>query len=105
MKCILFSGTQGVGKSMILNLIANNVHDQNLCTQILNSHEIPIDNTFESSDMPALENQMEALDFAGVPEPKSQERKDSIFKFKMQDIEQIERGVHCTKGNVILLFF
>lgn len=93
-------GTQGVGKSMILNLIANNVHDQNLCTQILNSHEMPADNTFDSNDA-GLENQMEALDYAGLPEPKVQEKpvqENSIFKFKMQDIEQIERGVHCTKG-------
>ncbi|XP_075976934.1 nonsense-mediated mRNA decay factor SMG9 isoform X1 [Anticarsia gemmatalis] len=91
-------GTQGVGKSMILNLIANNVHDQNLCTQILNSHELPSDNTFESNDMPALENQLEALDIAGASEPKVPEKNDGLFKFKMQDIEQIERGVHCTKG-------
>ncbi|PZC75353.1 hypothetical protein B5X24_HaOG206448 [Helicoverpa armigera] len=90
-------GTQGVGKSMIMNLIATNVHDQNLCTQILNSHEIPADSPFDSNDVAPLENQLEALDFAGVPETR-QDKSDNLFKFKMQDIEQIERGVHCTKG-------
>lgn len=88
-------GTQGVGKSMILNLIANNMHDQNLCSQILSSHEIPTENTFESG---GSENQLEGLDFIRMPESTDQEKIDSIFKFKMQNIEQIERGVHCTKG-------
>lgn len=87
---------------MILNLIANNVHDQNLCSQILSSHEMTADNTFSSNEV-GLENQLESLDYAGVPEPKAQEKADSIFKFKMQDIEQIERGVHCTKGNLNIL--
>ncbi|CAB3255608.1 unnamed protein product [Arctia plantaginis] len=92
-------GTQGVGKSMILNLIANNIHDENLCSQILNSYEIVADNLYEGNEVVGLENQLEALDFAGVPEPKPQPAANNgIFKFKMQDIEQIERGVHCTKG-------
>ncbi|KAL0878539.1 hypothetical protein ABMA27_003627 [Loxostege sticticalis] len=87
-------GNQGVGKSMILNLIAQNTHSDNLCNHILHSHEI-LDNTFEMNDVSAIENQLEALDFIGTQE------KDSSaidFKFKMQDIEQIERGTHCTKG-------
>lgn len=90
-------GTQGVGKSMILNLIAQNKHDPNLCTQILNSHELPLDNNVEDSDLANVENQLEALDFVRISEQK-QVITDNYFKFKMQDIEQIERGIHCTKG-------
>ncbi|XP_026731017.1 protein SMG9-like [Trichoplusia ni] len=90
-------GTQGVGKSMILNLIATNVHDQNLCNLILNSHDIPADSTFDSNDIAPLEKQMDTLEFADSPE-KATEPNENIFKFKMQDIEQIEKGVHCTKG-------
>ncbi|XP_045536869.1 protein SMG9 [Papilio machaon] len=84
-------GTQGVGKSMILNLIAQNTPLPDLCTQILNSHEIP--NTSESNDE-AIENQMENLNITNA----SNETNNSFFKFKMQDMEQIERGAHCTKG-------
>lgn len=91
-------GTQGVGKSMIMNLIGANAHDQSVCSQILSSHEMPQENTFDSSEMGPLENQMESLDFREAPEVKGTEKTDNIFKFKMQDIEQIERGVHCTKG-------
>lgn len=93
-------GTQGVGKSMILNLIAENKHDQNLTSKILNSYEVPSDNTFESNTIAGIENQMEALEFI---EPSTSEGKpggngNSTFKFKMQDLEHIEKGVHCTKG-------
>lgn len=95
----LIPGTQGVGKSMIMNLIGANAHDQSVCSQILSSHEMPQENTFDSSEMGPLENQMENLDFRETPEVKGTEKTDNIFKFKMQDIEQIERGVHCTKGN------
>lgn len=80
-----------------MNLIAKNVHDQNLCREILNSHEVLNEGVFETNDG---ENQ-EPLDFVEVPE-KLRERNDS-FKFKMQDIEQIERGVHCTKGKQLFL--
>ncbi|KAJ0176162.1 hypothetical protein K1T71_008336 [Dendrolimus kikuchii] len=89
-------GTQGVGKSMILNLIAQNKHEKNLCNQILNSHEIPAEPNLEGNNT-NLENQLEALNFAGVPEPKENQT-ENYFKFKIQDIDQIERGVHCTKG-------
>ncbi|XP_013136250.1 PREDICTED: protein SMG9 [Papilio polytes] len=84
-------GMQGVGKSMILNLIAQNTPIPDLCSQILNSHEIP--NTTETSDV-AIENQTENVN----PSNESSEPNNSFFKFKMQDIEQIERGAHCTKG-------
>ncbi|XP_045451849.1 protein SMG9-like [Melitaea cinxia] len=90
-------GTQGVGKSMILNLIAQNVPINDLSTQILSSHEIPTDTVFESTEMVHLENQLDSLSFSEVSEEKSQ-LSQTIFKFKMQDIEYIERGVHCTKG-------
>ncbi|XP_049874848.1 nonsense-mediated mRNA decay factor SMG9-like [Pectinophora gossypiella] len=90
-------GTQGVGKSMILNLIAQNSHTSELCSEILRSHELPAEITYESNDIGALESQMENLDFARDVEEKKG-KSGSPFKFKMQDIEQIERGVHCTKG-------
>ncbi|KPI92599.1 Protein SMG9 [Papilio xuthus] len=83
-------GTQGVGKSMILNLIAQNTPLPDLCTEILKSHDLP--NT-EANDV-AIENQMENLNIANT----SNETNNSFFKFKMQDIEQIERGAHCTRG-------
>lgn len=84
---------------MILNLIASNVHDENLCTQILNSHEIATEHVFEGNDVAGLENQLEAINFAEAPEPRPQPAANNgFFKFKMQDIEQIEKGVHCTKG-------
>lgn len=82
---------------MILNLIAQNVPINDLSTQILSSHEIPTDTAFESTEMVPLENQLDSLSFSEVSEEKSQ-LSQTIFKFKMQDIEYIERGVHCTKG-------
>ncbi|CAH0726977.1 unnamed protein product, partial [Brenthis ino] len=88
-------GTQGVGKSMILNLIAQNGPVNDLWKQILNSHEVPIDSTYDGNDITAVENQMENLNFDETPETQDPQNK---FKFKMQDIEYIERGVHCTKG-------
>ncbi|XP_047533724.1 nonsense-mediated mRNA decay factor SMG9-like [Vanessa atalanta] len=89
-------GTQGVGKSMILNLIAQNEVGSDLCTQILQSHEVSIEPSLESSEIP-VENQLESLSFSETPEEKPQDVRN-IFKFKMQDIEYIERGVNCTKG-------
>lgn len=65
---------------------------------------MPQENTFDSSEMGPLENQMESLDFRETPEVKGTEKTDNIFKFKMQDIEQIERGVHCTKGCLFLSY-
>ncbi|XP_028179127.1 protein SMG9-like isoform X1 [Ostrinia furnacalis] len=87
-------GNQGVGKSMIMNLIALNTHTEELCNHILHSHELA-DSTFVLNDVSAVSNQLEALNFSGM-----QDKKTSAvdFKFKMQDIEQIERGTHCTKG-------
>lgn len=90
-------GTQGVGKSMILNLIAQNTHTQDLCGHILQSHEIPTDNSYDLNDIATIENQMETLDLGDTA--KTQEKAEIDFKFKMQDIEQIERGIHCTKGD------
>lgn len=89
---------QGVGKSMILNLIAQNAPTNDLCKQILNSHEVPpADSTNDSNDITSVENKIENLNIV-----ETQETQDvrNIFKFKMQDIEYIERGVHCTKGNI-----
>lgn len=85
---------------MILNLIAENKHDQNLTLRILNSSEVPSENNFEGNSIAGIENQMEALDFTepSMSEGKSAEKSNNTFKFKMQDLEHIERGVHCTKG-------
>ncbi|XP_063385175.1 nonsense-mediated mRNA decay factor SMG9-like [Cydia fagiglandana] len=93
-------GTQGVGKSMIGNLIAQNNPIPDLCTQILNSHEIPNNLSFDGNDVSSLENQIDGLHFYETPETNGTNGKveSSFFKFKMQDIDQIERGVHCTKG-------
>ncbi|XP_053608359.1 nonsense-mediated mRNA decay factor SMG9-like isoform X2 [Plodia interpunctella] len=84
-------GTQGAGKSMILNLITQSKHTQELCRQILRSHEMK-DNYDGGNEMAAVENQLEALDLM------ENEKISNGFKFKMQDIQQIERGVHCTRG-------
>lgn len=81
---------------MILNLIAQNGPVNDLWKQILNSHEVPIDSTYDGNDITPVENQMENLNFVETPETQDPQ---NIFKFKMQDIEYIERGVHCTKGN------
>ncbi|XP_050343997.1 nonsense-mediated mRNA decay factor SMG9-like [Nymphalis io] len=89
-------GTQGVGKSMILNLIAQNEEVSDLCAQILQSHEVSTDTAFESSEIP-VENQLENFSFSDIPQDKPLDV-HNIFKFKMQDIEYIERGVNCTKG-------
>lgn len=86
-----------MGKSTILNLIAENTPTSDLCTQILHSHELPSEIPFEENDMAAPEIQMETLDFVGTTESR-QEKTEKKFKFKMQDIEQIERGINCTKG-------
>ncbi|KAI5646353.1 protein SMG9 [Phthorimaea operculella] len=85
-------GTQGVGKSTILNLVAQNKLPPDLCDQILRSHEMP-DQPYDGEI--GIENQMENLDLV---RPQEEKGTDSILKFKVQDIEQIERGVHCTKG-------
>ncbi|CAH0400009.1 unnamed protein product [Chilo suppressalis] len=90
-------GTQGVGKSMVLNLISQNKHIRNLCSYILNSHEMSSENTYDQNDTSSLENQLEALNFVETSE-KNYEHADIDFKFKMQDIAQIEKGIHCTKG-------
>lgn len=79
---------------MILNLIAINTPTKDLCSQILHSHETT-DSQYEMNET-AIDSQMEILDFGDIPENKK--KVDNMFKFKMQDIEQIERGVHCTKG-------
>ncbi|CAG4996544.1 unnamed protein product [Parnassius apollo] len=88
-------GTQGVGKSMILNLIAQNSAIADVCTQILHSHEVT-SNTEETNDISNIENQIENLNIVEATE--ANDDKNSFFKFKMQDMEQIERGAHCTKG-------
>lgn len=96
---VLLSGTQSVGKSMILNLIALNTPTKDLCSQILHSHETS-DSQYEINET-AIDSQMEILEFADIHETKK--KVDNIFKFKMQDIEQIERGVHCTKGKILFV--
>lgn len=82
---------------MILNLIAQNKPVPDLCQRILNSHELPIDHKLEENNISAIEDQMEGLNFIETADAKKQDC-NNIFKFKMQDIEQIERGTHCTKG-------
>ncbi|CAH2258921.1 jg12583 [Pararge aegeria aegeria] len=89
-------GTQGVGKSMVLNLIAQNVPLNDLSRQILNSHEVSPEPTAEANNLTPVESQMESLNITEAANKKSQDK--NTFKFKMQDIEFIERGVHCTKG-------
>lgn len=84
---------------MIMNLLARNVHNQELCHQILNSHELPPE-TLDPNNVANIETQMETLNFVDVKE--SSVKKDS-FKFKMQNIDHIERGVHCTKGKKLAL--
>ncbi|CAK1543061.1 unnamed protein product [Leptosia nina] len=76
-------GMQGVGKSLVLNLIQN-ISKDNICNKIINSHKMTDDTNIES--------QVENLNL------KEKERKHDPFKFKMQNIDQIEKGVHCTKG-------
>ncbi|XP_047508380.1 nonsense-mediated mRNA decay factor SMG9-like [Pieris napi] len=80
-------GMQGVGKSLILNLINQSMPIEDICHTILQSHEMPDTNEVDES----IESHTEKLNI-----DKKQERPH--FKFKMQDIEQIEKGVHCTKG-------
>lgn len=81
---------------MILNLIGLNTPTNDLCSQLLHSHETT-DIQYEMNEV-TIDSQMEALEFGDTPENKK--KGDNMFKFKMQDIEQIERGVHCTKGKV-----
>ncbi|KAG6440984.1 hypothetical protein O3G_MSEX001590 [Manduca sexta] len=91
-------GTQGVGKSMIMNILAQNKHDEALCSQILHSHELPEENTFEGNEVAGIENQMETLHFVETNDATTQQKTTNNFKFKMQNMEHIEKGVHCTKG-------
>ncbi|XP_072931261.1 nonsense-mediated mRNA decay factor SMG9 [Epargyreus clarus] len=86
-------GTQGVGKSMILNLIEQSMNVPDLCEKILHSHETQT----SAFDVSTIENQMENLDFSSNSDIKVSKSTDN-FVFKMQDMDHIERGVHCTKG-------
>ncbi|KOB64522.1 Protein SMG9, partial [Operophtera brumata] len=90
--------TSGVGKSMVMNILASNDHDQDFCHRILNSHETPAD-AFEPHNV-AVENEMAALNFVDAADNKAKETNNK-FLFKMQSIEHIERGVHCTKASLI----
>lgn len=97
MKLVLILGTQGVGKSMILNLIAHDKPFDDVCSQILKSHEIPSE--------PATEDDastLEQMDNLSIIDDKDSKKYDEstypYFKFKMQDMDEIERGIHCTKG-------
>lgn len=83
---------------MSLNLIAQNKPLQDICQCILNSHELPIEQNFDEENLP-LEEHVDGLNFVDSPEVRN---KGTGFKFKMQDIDQIERGVHCTKGKTFL---
>ncbi|CAH2041489.1 unnamed protein product, partial [Iphiclides podalirius] len=89
-------GMQGVGKSMIMNLIYQNTVTSDLCSQILHSHEIPSD-TLETNDVDSIETKIESLTFTNI-DANDPQSNNNFFKFKMQDMEHIERGVHCTKG-------
>ncbi|XP_052742186.1 nonsense-mediated mRNA decay factor SMG9 isoform X3 [Bicyclus anynana] len=88
-------GTQGVGKSLVLNLIAQNISINDLHAQILN-YTSESESTYESHNLTQIVSQIEELSFADAPEQKTSDK--NAFKFKMEDIECIERGVHCTKG-------
>ncbi|CAG9583162.1 unnamed protein product [Danaus chrysippus] len=88
-------GTQSVGKSMILNLIARNKQDDDLCHKILHSHEVPTQHSTETNEM-SNENQFENISLTETTDVKEDDK--NSLKFKMQDIECIEKGVHCTKG-------
>ncbi|KAM3961968.1 nonsense-mediated mRNA decay factor SMG9 [Aphomia sociella] len=88
-------GTQGVGKSMILNLIDQNTHSQSACVHKLHALAVSSPDTYQSN-ISVLEGQMKDMDLAAGHE--EMQKKDEHLKFKMQDIEHIEKGVHCTKG-------
>ncbi|CAG9135889.1 unnamed protein product [Plutella xylostella] len=90
-------GTQGVGKSMIMNLIAQSKPCEDICQRILNSHELPRESEYEENNVNAIQDQIENMNFVENPESKKHSI-DDTFKFKMQDIKHIETGVHCTKG-------
>ncbi|XP_059062121.1 nonsense-mediated mRNA decay factor SMG9 [Achroia grisella] len=87
-------GTQGVGKSTILNLIAQSTQSQNVCIQKFHALAVSNQDTYQSN-VTSLEGQVRDLDLSVHNDV---QKTDNCFKFKMQDIEHIERGVHCTKG-------
>lgn len=93
---------QGVGKSMIMNLFAQSKANPDLCSQILHSHEIPSDT--ETNDVTNIENKTENLNLTNT-EVNDEQSKNNLFKFKMQDMHHIERGIHCTKGINISYFY
>lgn len=80
---------------MILNLMAQNISAHDICQRILTSHELPEQN-FDENNINAIQEHFDGLNFVDSPEVIHEDG----FKFKMQDIDQIERGLHCTKGNI-----
>ncbi|XP_045499743.1 protein SMG9-like isoform X1 [Colias croceus] len=93
-------GMQGVGKSLIMNLINQNKPIDDLCHEILHSHEVPEENQGFESNVNSVENQMENLNFIDNDKKEKKENisNTSPFIFNMQNIEQIERGSQCTRG-------
>lgn len=96
--CIISAGTQGVGKSMIMNLISQDKPIDEICNKILTSHDIPITNTNEDPDVSTITDQIETVHFVEDNKKIGDNISESSFKFKMQDIEEIQHGIHCTKG-------
>ncbi|VVC94438.1 unnamed protein product [Leptidea sinapis] len=90
-------GTQGVGKSLVSNLISQNT-SSDICEKIQKSHKFTDQTTEFISDMSGLESQLESLNVQDPSNIKEDPHTDPVFKFKMQNMEQIERGVHCTRG-------
>ncbi|KAL4711166.1 hypothetical protein ACJJTC_009537 [Scirpophaga incertulas] len=88
-------GMQGVGKSMIMNLITQDTYDHNLCFYILNSHDMDKEGFSESPDIQSIQRELNALD---LHDAEKRDHTSVDFKFKMQNIEHIEKGTHCTKG-------
>lgn len=82
---------------MILNLIARNKQHDDICHKILHSHELPANHSTETNEL-SMENQFENISLTEATDLKEDDK--NPLKFKMQDIECIEKGVHCTKGNV-----
>lgn len=87
-------GSQGVGKSMIMNLIAHDKDFDDICNNILLSHE---NQSSVPSEEDAIVAPMDNLSFTDKCDSKKYDEIND-FKFKMQDIDQIEKGLHCTKG-------
>lgn len=89
-------GAQGVGKSTILNILSHNHKMEDICNKILFSHELyenPYVNETEQMD------QADKASYGYLENLQNPDVKTDLWrKFKVQNIEQIERGQHCSNG-------